>query len=309
MLRRLFLWSSQNAWLSEQVPRFSMARRAVARFMPGEDLEAALAAAGELRASGIATVLTNLGENVADLDEAANVGCHYGQVLERVAELGQNAEISIKLTHLGLDLGDDVAYRHLVALVERAWGLGNYVWVDMEGSDYTHVTLDLVRRCRTEHRNVGVCLQAYLYRTTRDLDGLLPLGAGVRLVKGAYDEPASLAYPKKKDVDRSYLELTQRLLEEGPRYGARVAFGTHDARLIDRIREAASAQGNGRDGFEFQLLYGIQPNLQQRLAADGYRVRVLISYGEAWFAWYMRRLAERPANVLFAARALVSAGR
>ncbi|MFW6202442.1 MAG: proline dehydrogenase family protein [Gemmatimonadota bacterium] len=310
MLRKLFLWGSRSAWLRERVPRMRLARRAVRRFMPGEELASALAAAEEFRGTGTATVLTNLGENVTDLAQAAAVARHYGRVLEQVGRRGLDAEISIKLTHLGFDLDGDAVYENLLRLLERARALGNYVWVDMEGSDYTDATLELVCRARREHPNVGVCVQAYLYRTGRDLDRLLALGCGVRLVKGAYDEPAEIAYRRRSDVDRSYLELAERLLEEGAggRNGVRVAFATHDGRLIDRIREAAGSNGMGRDGFEFQMLYGIRRDLQRRLVDEGYDVRVLISYGEAWFPWYMRRLAERPANVLFAARALVGAG-
>ena len=307
MFRKLFLWGSRSDWLRKQVSRSRLGRRAVRRFMPGESLHDALVAIDGFRASGIGTVLTNLGENVTELGQANEVVRHYQHVLGEVAAAGPDTEVSIKLTHLGLDLDGEKAFENLATLARSARGHGNYVWVDMEATAYTDVTLDLVRRARAEHDNVGVCLQAYLYRTDADLSALLPTGCGIRLVKGAYDEPADLAWPKKRDVDESFLRLSKRLLAEAPARGNRVAIATHDERLIERVCEAAGAIGASREAFEFQLLYGIRPDLQKRLAADGYRVRTLISYGEEWFAWYMRRLAERPANVFFVVRALVRA--
>lgn len=308
MLRKLFLWASQSTWLRERIPRFGLAQRAVSRFMPGETLGAALEAADGLGRQGLPTVLTNLGENVTDLAEASAVTCHYSEAMERVAGLGVDCEISLKLTHLGLDLGQEAAYGNLLSVLETACGFESYVWTDMEGSEYTDVTVDLVRRAGADHDNLGVCLQSYLYRTGDDLDVLLPLGCGIRLVKGAYDEPSSIAYPNKRDVDGNYLELSRRLLDGRSAHGSRIAFATHDERLIDRICAEAGSNGTGPEAFEFQMLYGIRPDLQRRLAAAGYRVRVLISYGEAWFPWYMRRLAERPANVLFVARSMIPRG-
>jgi proline dehydrogenase len=307
LLRTAFLAGSQNRWLRERAMKLRFVRRAVSRFMPGEDLEAALAAATTLRAAGIGAVLTQLGENLQDSGEAVQVTRHYLDVLERAKSAGLDAEISIKLTQLGLDFSRTECERNLISLVERAGALGTWVWVDMESTAYTDATLEIYRRARGRHPNVGVCVQAYLRRTEQDLRGLIPLGAGLRLVKGAYREPPDLAFPGKKEVDAGYFALAKQLLgPEARRAGVRAIFGTHDSALIGRIQESARAAGVPPQGLEFQMLYGIKRQEQARLAGEGHPFRVLISYGDAWFPWYMRRLAERPANVLFALRSLVS---
>lgn len=268
--------------------------------MPGETVEAALEAT---RALGVGTVLTRLGENVKNAAEASEVTRHYMDVLERVRRESLDVEISIKLTQLGLDLSREECEKNLLSLVERAAALSNWVWVDMEGTAYTDVTLEIYRRVRALHPNVGVCVQAYLYRTARDMESLIAQGAGIRLVKGAYREPPDKAFPKKSDVDENFFKLARRLLAPETRdRGVRAIFGTHDGALIRRIEEAGREAGLPPTSLEFQMLYGIRRQEQERLAAAGYRFRVLISYGDAWFPWYMRRLAERPANVLFVAR-------
>lgn len=306
IMRRLLLWASENQWMRSHVPEMGIARRAVRRFMPGEDLESALRAAQEFEEQGIPTVLTNLGENVTDLDEATEVTEHYSRALDEVADGGFDAEISIKLTHLGLDVEKDAAYRNTVRLAERAATRNSFLWVDMEGSAYTDVTLDLVERALDVRPNVGVCVQAYLYRTEADVERMLEAGAGIRLVKGAYDEPASIAFPRKKDVDANFFELSRQLLASVDGRRAPLAFATHDGELVDRICEEAECRDVERDRFEFQMLYGIGRDLQRKLNEDGYTIRVLISYGKGWFPWYMRRLAERPANVFFALRQALS---
>lgn len=286
--------------------RYGFVRRAVSRFMPGETLEEALVPARPLGDEGIATVFTLLGENITDPAAAREVADHYIEVLARVEELGLDGHISVKPTQLGVDLGAELCHDNLARLVERAAGSGSSVWIDMEGSAYTDVTLELYRRLRAAHAHVGVCLQAYLRRTPADLDSLLPLGPAIRLVKGAYMEPPEIAFPSREDVDRSYLALAERLLDALPSgtrpaaaNGTRVGFGTHDPRLIERINAAAATRGVPRNAFEWQMLYGIQRQGQRRLAREGYKVRILISYGSAWYPWYVRRLAERPANLLF----------
>ncbi|MBI1941206.1 MAG: proline dehydrogenase family protein, partial [Acidobacteria bacterium] len=279
-------------------------RRAVARFMPGENAGEALAAAGELKKKGIRTVLTHLGENIADAKESESVTEHYLGVLDQVARAGLPTEISVKLTHLGLDLGAELCFTNLRRIIERA-GPGSVVWIDMETSGYVDATLELYRRARHAFPNVGVCLQSYLYRTAEDLASLIPLGAAVRLVKGAYKEPADRAFPRKKDVDENFFTLSKQLLGNGARRaGVRVGIATHDLKLIRRIQEHAKSEGLGKEALEFQMLYGIRRAEQIRLAQDGWRTVVLISYGTYWFPWYMRRLAERPANLLFVARNL-----
>jgi proline dehydrogenase len=305
LARSVFLAGSQSRWLRERAVKFRPVRRAVARFMPGDDLQAALDAARSLQVTGIGSVLTYLGENLQRLEEAEQVTRHYLDILARVKCASLNAEISIKLTQLGLDLGPAACEAGLLSLIERARSAGTWVWIDMESSAYTDVTLDIYRRARARFPNVGVCVQAYLRRTEQDLRRLIPLGGGLRLVKGAYREPPDKAFPKKRDVDANYLALANRLLGAEARLaGVRAIFGTHDSALVRRIEEAARIAGLRPQEVEFQMLYGIKREEQARLAARGHPFRVLISYGDAWFPWYMRRLAERPANVLFVLRNL-----
>ena len=300
LLRSAFLAGSQSRWLRERAVNFKPVRRAVSRFMPGDDLEAALAATRTLQGSGIGSVLTYLGENVQKPEEAEQVRLHYLDVLARAKQMTLDAEISVKLTQLGLDLGRPACETALTSLIERAAADGTWVWVDMESSAYTDVTLDIYRNARKRFGNVGVCVQSYLYRTERDLEVLMASGGAFRLVKGAYREPPEKAFPKKRDVDANYFALARRLLApEARRAGVRTIFGTHDGALVRRIEEAGRQAGLRPQDLEFQMLYGIRREEQVRLAAQGYRFRVLISYGDAWFPWYMRRLAERPANVLF----------
>ncbi|HKD41820.1 MAG TPA: proline dehydrogenase family protein [Myxococcaceae bacterium] len=307
MIRRALLAGSQNQWLAQRAPKYGFVRKAVQRFMPGEDASQAFEAARALQDSRIATILTQLGENVKAAGEADAVTRHYLQVLDRVKEQKLDAVISVKLTQLGLDLNADSCFTNVQRLVERAKELGNFVWIDMEGSAYTDATLQLYRRVRAQHANVGVCVQSYLYRTEKDLADLLPIAPVIRLVKGAYREPPALAYPRKKDVDANYFRLGQRFLDpEVRKAGTRVGFATHDLRLIQKIEELAQQLRIPKESVEFQLLYGIQRPEQLRLAQAGYRVRVLISYGPQWFPWYMRRLAERPANLTFLMRNLFS---
>jgi proline dehydrogenase len=273
--------------------------------MPGEELEAALAAVERLQGARLGSVLTLLGENVRSEADTEAVVRHYLDVMEAIRRRGLDAEVSLKLTHLGLDLDPALARSNLIRIVSRAAELGQDVAVDMEGSAYTDRTLELFRRAREVHANVGLCLQAYLRRTPHDLESLLPLRPAIRLVKGAYAEPASIAFPSKAEVDGAFLSLARRLLEAaGPAGGPRVILGTHDRRMIAEIIRHADEHGLPKTAYEFHLLYGIGREEQQRLAAAGHRVRVLISYGTAWFPWYMRRLAERPANVWFVARSL-----
>jgi proline dehydrogenase len=306
LLRTGLLAASQSRWLRERFTRYRFVRRAVLRFMPGEDLESALAAARALAPRGMGSVLTCLGENLKAPAEARQVARHYEDVLKTIKGASLDAEISVKLTQLGLDFSTGECEAHVSALAESARASGTWVWIDMESAAFTDVTLALYRRVRGRFDNVGVCVQAYLYRTAADLDPLMAAGAGIRLVKGAYRETPDRAWPKKKDVDANYLLLATRLLgEDARRAGVRAIFGTHDMALIGRIRQAARAAGLPAQALEFQMLYGIRRRDQERLAAAGHRFRVLISYGDAWFAWYMRRLAERPANVLFVLKSLL----
>jgi len=303
--RALLLKASDSIWLRENGTKAPFVRRAVSRFMPGESFDDMIGAARAMAGEGVTAVFTRLGENVKDLAEAEGVAQHYLEGIDRIQELNLACEPSIKLTQLGLDIDRELAYGHLRDLAARAHAAGNYLWIDMEQSSYVGVTLDLTRRLRGEFPRIGVCLQAYLYRTREDLVEVMGRGIGVRLVKGAYNEPADVAFPKKNDVDANYYALAQVMLDAGPRAsGARPVFGTHDIQLIDSIRRHASTVGVKPAEFEFHMLYGIQKATQLRLANDGASVRVLIAYGAYWFPWYMRRLAERPANVWFVAKSL-----
>lgn len=295
-----------NRWLRERLPRFRFARRAVRRFMPGEDAESALRAADAFRADGIATLFTRLGENVTTPAEADAVAGHYLGLMDSVAERGLDGEISVKLSQLGFDIDAERTLDHLRRLAERAGRTGRTLWIDMEASGYVEPTLAIYERLTADHPNTGVCLQSYLHRTAADLQRLLPLDPAIRLVKGAYAEPATIAWQRRHDVDASFVGLSVSMLE-AIRTGrsVRIGLGTHDVGLVERIAGHAAALGLGKDAFEVQMLYGIRSGEQRRLAREGYRVRDLIAYGEAWYPWYMRRLAERPANVVFALRQLL----
>ena len=306
VLRTLLLAGSENQWLRERATRHPFVRRSVSRFMPGERIDDALGAARELQAAGMPTILTHLGENVRDAAEAEAVAAHYVDVLDRVRAAGLDAQISVKPTQLGLDIGLDLCRRHLTRLATHAAATGNMVWIDMESTPYVDRTIDLYRALRGGFPNVGVCLQAYLYRTPELLESLIPLGPSIRIVKGAYREPPSLAFPDKARVDEQFYTLCTRLVApDAQAAGAFVGIATHDAQLIARLQTHLAAQHVPRDRYEFEMLYGIRRDLQTQLARAGARVRVLISYGEYWFPWYMRRLAERPANLWFVAKNLV----
>jgi len=302
LVRSLLLAASQNVWLREHAVKYPFVRRSVSRFMPGETLDAALAAARSLQQKNIGTVFTHLGENVADRGEARRVAGHYLEVLGRVHELRLPTEISVKLTQLGLDLSPDFCFENLEQIIQRENG-NSMVWVDMEASNYVDLTLDLYRRALKNHPNVGICLQAYLYRTKKDLGDLLPLKPSIRLVKGAYNEAASVAFPKKSEVDRNYFELAQEMLQaKTAGQCIRAAFGTHDVPLIRRLAGHVRARGLPLSELEVQMLYGIQRAEQERLAREGSRSIVLVAYGSYWYPWFVRRLAERPANLWFMVR-------
>jgi proline dehydrogenase len=306
LIRTLLLAGSESRWLRERATRSAVVRRSVARFMPGERPDDAVSAASELQSAGMPTILTHLGENVRDAAEAEAVAAHYIALLDRIRDAGLDAQISVKLTQLGLDIDAEICRRHLVRLAARALNSGNMLWIDMESSAYVDRTVDLYRDLRSEFRNTGVCLQAYLYRTPEILDSLMPLGPAIRIVKGAYREPPSVAFPARAQVDEQFYALCARLVE--PDAQAATAFlgiATHDAALIARLQTHMADRKVPRDRYEFEMLYGIRRDLQAQLTQAGARVRVLISYGEYWFPWYMRRLAERPANLWFVARNLV----
>jgi proline dehydrogenase len=304
-MRKLLLAGSTNPWLREKATKTAFVRRSVSRFMPGEQIEDALRAASELKPQGITTILTKLGENLTGVEEAEEVTQHYLDVLDRVAESRLDAHISIKPTQLGLDLDRALCERNLDRVLDRAEARNNFVWIDMESSPYVDPTIALYRRARARTSRVGIALQAYLYRTEKDVESLIPLGAAIRIVKGAYLEPPDVAYPQKSDVDANYFKLCTRLLSPDARKpGALLHIATHDIPLADRLAAYIAEHAVPPSAYEFAMLYGIQRGQQARLAREGRRLRVLISYGEYWFPWYMRRLAERPANIWFVVRTM-----
>jgi proline dehydrogenase len=302
--RSILLAASRNAWLRDHAARHKFVRRTVSRFMPGEELSDALAAAQRLLAKNIGAIFTRLGENVTDQTEARSVTEHYLEVLRCVKEKQLDAEVSVKPTQLGLDLSPELCYSNLKTIIEQE-DPRRVVWIDMEASNYVDATLQLYRRALDEFPNVGVCLQAYLHRTRDDLARLLPLRASIRLVKGAYSEPAEIAFPEKSRVDENYFSLAKEMLlakEAEPRIHA--AFGTHDMVLLRRISAFATSNGLPKNDLEVQMLFGIQSGEQERLAREGYTSKVLVSYGSHWYTWFVRRLAERPANLWFVAKNL-----
>lgn len=304
-MRNLLLAGSRSAWLQRQATQRRFVKMAVRRFMPGETLDEALAAAKEQNKLGILVTLTQLGENLRDLSEADQVLAHYLDVLQRLGREGVKGEVSIKPTQLGYDQNVARCTEHTRTLAEAARVHGSRLWIDMEGTAYTEGTLALYREIRRTHANVGVAVQAYLRRTRKDLESLIPLGPAVRIVKGAYAEPAELAFPDKREVDENYHWMAERLWAPDARAaGAWVTLGTHDHALIERLEATAARMNVPASAYEYALLYGIGRGEQLRLVKAGRTVRVLISYGAHWFPWYMRRLAERPANLLFVARSM-----
>ncbi|MEX1128071.1 MAG: proline dehydrogenase family protein [Vicinamibacterales bacterium] len=299
-MRRVLLAGSTNAWLRERATKAAFVRRAVAAFMPGETVDDALRAGQALKRDEINLMLTRLGENITRADEAEEVTQHYFQVLDKVSASGLDAQISVKPTQLGLDQDPALCRANLDRLLERTEQRNNFLWIDMESSPYVDPTLELYRYGRAKSSRIGIAVQAYLFRTGQDVESLIPIGSAVRVVKGAYLEPPDIAFPKKSDVDENFFNVCVRLLQpDAIAAGCLLHIGTHDIALVDRLKAWIAANHVPASAYEFAMLYGIQRGQQQRLAKEGQRLRVLISYGEYWFPWYMRRLAERPANVWF----------
>jgi len=303
--RNALLRASRSKWLAGQMSNRAFAQRAVKKFMPGEDVAAALDEAARLASRNLGAIVTQLGENLTTLTEADAVRDHYLGVLGTIRERGLATVVSVKPTQLGLDLSPDACFANIDALATPARAAGGILWIDMEDASYVDRTLQLYRKLKAKHENVGLCLQSYLRRTPADLDALLPLNPAIRLVKGAYAEAPHVAFPVKRDVDLAYYALAETLLGAAAKGSALPVFGTHDMGLIERIASRATTLGVAAGKWELHMLYGIRSSDQQALAAKGQTVRCLISYGSAWFAWYMRRLAERPANVWFVVKSLL----
>lgn len=302
-LRRTILYLSRHKALREWVETSQAARRLSSRFVAGSRLEDAIDVCRRIRADGITATLDYLGENVKSLDEAAACRDAYLTMLRAMQEAGAEPNVSLKLTQFGLDLSESACAENVAALVKAAEGIGGFVRIDMEGSAYTERTLALVTRVHREHSACGTVVQSYLHRSAADIEALEEERIRVRLVKGAYLEPPAIAFPDKAHVDRNYLSLAKQLLSNGEY----PAIATHDERMIEAVERFVSENGIGRDRFEFQMLYGIRRDLQRRLVKEGYRLRLYVPFGEAWYPYFMRRLAERPANLLFFARSLLRA--
>ena len=299
-MRKVLLWASTNRWMRERATRTAFVRRSVVKFMPGERVEDALEAAAALKPQGLNTIVMRLGENITRIEEAQEVSDHYGMVIDKIKAAGLDAHVSVKPTQLGYDQDQDVCFKYCLALLKRAEAAGNFFWLDMESSPYVEGTIALFKRLRAHSDKVGIAIQAYLFRTEKDIEDLVPLGSAIRLVKGAYLEPATVAYPSKADVDANYLKLATRLLQpDAFKPGALLHIATHDLVIQEKLQAVIAERKVASSRYEFAMLYGIQSGRQQDLGRTGIRTRCLISYGEYWFPWYMRRLAERPANVWF----------
>src|SRR4051812_47262728 len=271
LMRKVLLAGSTSPWLREQATRRAFVRKSVSRFMPGETMDDALGAAATLKPEGITTILTRLGEGLTNLDEAEEVTAHYLDALDRVQRAGLDAQISVKPTQLGLDLDAGVCQRNLDRIIAKAEAAHNTpMWIDMESSQYVDPTLKLFRASREKYRGVGLALQAYLYRTAKDLENLIPLGPSVRIVKGAYLEPAAVAYPHKPDVDENFYKLCTRLLgDDAQKKGSLLHIATHDVVLADRLARFIDERKLPTSAYEFAMLYGIGVNQQRRLASTG----------------------------------------
>jgi proline dehydrogenase len=297
MFRTGLLWLSEQPRIFRFIRRNGLARRFASRFVAGETAESGIAALQNLNAAGISASLDLLGESVRGAAEAHAARDTYLETLDRIKAAGADANVSVKLTQMGLDIAEELCVENLRAIVARAKSHGSFVRIDMEQSAYTERTLQLFKRTfHPEFGNaVGVVLQSYLRRTDQDVEQMIALGARVRLCKGAYQEPATVAFPHKRDVDATYVRCMERLLLRGAYPG----IATHDARIIAHARAFARDKGIPQSRFEFQMLYGVRRDLQQGLRRQGYNVRVYVPFGTQWYPYLMRRLAERPANLAF----------
>jgi proline dehydrogenase len=300
MLRTLLLELAKSSRLRRWITSNGTTRRWARRFVPGEDIALAIEAAQTLNRAGMSVSLDHLGENVRSREDAERARAVYMDALDRIAAAALDANISLKLTHLGLDLGYEFCAEQLQMVMRHAAKTRNFVRVDMESSAYTDRTLRMVKQARAETDVVGTVIQAYLFRSEQDIHDLLEIGCHIRLVKGAYNESLQIAFRRKKDVDANYIKLMKILLTSGIDH----ALATHDPNMIGAATRFAAEHKISKDKVEFQMLYGIRKDLQSRLVRQGYRVRVYIPFGRDWFPYFMRRLAERPANLLFFAKNL-----
>jgi proline dehydrogenase len=294
MLRSSLLYLSRSRRIQDFIMNFEFSKRAARRFVAGEIQKDSLEVAKTLNDKGILSIIDHLGENVSKKEEAKAATDEYLTLLEEINKAKVNSQVSLKLTQMGLDISTKICQKNTEAIVKKADKYDNLVQIDMEGSEYTDKTLKIFEKLKEKYENVGVAVQANLYRTENDLKKLIDLGANIRLCKGAYKEPKEIAFSRKRDVDENFRRLLRMLFDErAKKRGVYPCIATHDERMINLTKELANTE------FEFQLLYGIRRDLQQRLTEEGYRVRVYVPYGKEWYPFYMRRLAERPANLIF----------
>jgi proline dehydrogenase len=301
MLRRPLLFLSERQGFKRALLKLPVASRMAMRFVAGETSDDALRAVRSLNQAGFRVTLDHLGESVRSGDEAERATQSYVDSLDEIAASDASSTISLKLTQLGLDIGEELCTRNVTRVVARAAELDSFVRIDMEDSDHTAATLRVFHRVFAEYRNVGIVIQSYLYRSAEDVDELIACGAPVRLCKGAYQEPGSVAFQRKTEIDANYVELAKRLLDGG----VPTAIATHDDRMIGATRKYVDERGISTDSFEFQMLYGVRRDYQAHLVAEGYAVRIYVPWGTEWYPYLMRRMAERPANLLFVMRALL----
>lgn len=304
MLRGTLLYLSEQP-TAKSIFGGPLAKPLVSRFVAGETLPEAMNAVKTINAHGMSVSLDNLGESVTTPEAANAAAAEYIGILHAIERAGANANASVKLTQMGLDVDDELCRRNITRILAQAEQFGNFIRLDMEGSAYTEITLKLHRELWERFKNVGVVIQSYLYRSEDDIRDLNKRGVRVRLCKGAYKEPASVAFPEKADVDANFVKLMQMLLSEGTYPG----IATHDERMIEATRDYAAKHNIASDRYEFQMLYGIRRDLQEQLVKDGYRMRIYAPYGKEWYPYLMRRMAERPANIAFVLGGLLKEGR
>ncbi len=300
LLRDLFLKLSTNKMMRDFVVNFPLSRRVSRRFVAGETLDEAIQVVKKLNAQGLAVTFDLLGESVSQESEARAAKDGYLRALDAIAANRVSSQVSVKLTQMGLAIGPDLCLDHMRQILRKAKTIDTLVTIDMEDSPYTQITLNVFKTLSEEYDNVGIVIQSYLYRSAEDMQMLRALGANVRLCKGAYKEPAEVAFPEKKAVDANYLMLAQIFFDaSGPTNEAYLDLATHDEKIIKWAKEYTTRHNVPRDRFEFQMLYGIRSDLQRQLVREGYTMRVYVPYGTHWYPYFMRRLAERPANVIF----------
>ncbi len=295
--RSSLIWLSRQEGLKDFATRFSLFKKLTTRFVAGDSVDEVVPFIRQINSENATASFDHLNESVGSADEAEKEVLEYLNILAKIDETKIRSNVSIKLTQFGLGLDPELAYRNARRVVEEANRRGNFVRVDMEDSNVTQVTIDIFKRLRAEFglNDVGIVLQSYLYRTLADAQELVKLPARIRICKGAYNEPPEVAYPDKKDVDANYIKVMQLLLSSGVYHG----IATHDPKMVDATIDFATREGIGKEKFEFQMLYGIRRDLQRQLARDGFNVRIYVPYGKHWYPYFMRRLAERPANIWF----------